>query len=449
MKRENLRVAAYTLGCKVNQYETEAVIRLFAERGYQIVRFEEQADIYLINTCSVTAESDRKNRQIIRRAVKRNPEAVIAVMGCYSQAAPQEAAILGVDILIGTQNRASLLSLVEARLRERTRCATEILPMIQVKNEIFKERSLPFEPLSIRRMDGHTRAFVKIQDGCTQFCTYCIIPYTRGTVRSRPIDEIRREAEQLAAHGYREIVLCGIHLSSYGKDLADRPRLSDAVHTVAAVNGIVRVRLGSMEPMYLTEEVIQELAGIESFCRQFHISLQSGSADVLRRMNRRYTPEEYADIAALLRRYMPDCAITTDVMVGFPGETEGEFEESFHFAEQIAFSRIHVFPFSRRKGTAAWSMAGQVPADVKKERAARMHGLALALERRFMESLLGKREEMLVETSRENGMCCGYGGNYVKILLRDSEKILPGMLIPVIIDEVFGDYCIGYDARTQ
>lgn len=429
-----MKVATYTIGCKVNQYETEAVLEMFLNKGYTVVPFSEKADVYIINTCSVTQMSDAKNRQMIRKCHRLNPNAVVAVMGCYSQVAPDEVAqIEGVDIVIGTQNRSKLLEMAEELLKNKKE-ANE--PTVDVNATDFRVE-LPFEELSISRFEGHTRAFIKIQDGCSQFCSYCIIPYARGPVRSRTLESLRNEVEKVANMGFLEVVLVGIHLASYGKDLEPRVTLKDAVSAASSVKKIKRVRLGSLDPMYLSDEVIKALSENQKFCRHFHLSLQSGSDSVLKRMNRKYTTDEYMEIVDTIRKYMPDCAITTDVMVGFPGETEEEFLESLEFVRSVGFSRIHVFPFSPRKGTVAYKMKDQIENSVKKERVDRMIALGMDLEQRFLGSMTGKVLDVLCEKD-----CVGYTGNYVKVVVNE-EDFKEGELILVRITGVTGNECIG------
>lgn len=426
-----MTVAAYTVGCKVNQYETEAVLESFTKNGYEIVPFNEKADVYIINTCSVTAMSDSKNRQAIRKCHRLNPDAIIAVMGCYSQVSPEQvSAIEGVDIILGTQNRNKLFEMTQGILKSRGKL-TNIIPTD------FR-MSIPYEDISINTMEGHTRAFIKIQDGCSQFCTYCIIPYARGPVRSRSSDSILDEVNKLALQGFKEIVLVGIHLSSYGKDLSDSEEsLQKAVNLVSKVEGIKRVRLGSLEPMYFNEDVIKALSENRNFCRHFHLSLQSGSDSVLKRMNRKYTSGEYLEIVNLIRKYMPESAITTDIMVGFPGETEEEFNESYEFVKKVNFSRLHVFPYSSREGTVAAKMSNKVPNSVKKERVNKMIALGNELESVFLNNMIGKTVDVLCE--KDNS---GYTDNYVRVLIEDRD-VLEGDIIPVVITGVNGNECIG------
>lgn len=398
------RIAFYTLGCKVNQFDTDAMRELFEQAGYETVDFAETADIYLINTCTVTSTGDQKSRQMISRAHGKNPLATIVVAGCYAQRDPERVRLLpGVRLLIGSKDRSRIVELMES-LRD------DQAPLCAV-GELSDERV--FEALDATH-ESRARAQLKIQEGCDRFCSYCIIPYARGPLRSRPLADIRRQFGQLAENGYMEVVLTGIHLMSYGKDLGDSARLLDAIAQADEFPGIRRIRLGSLEPQLLSDEFVRGLAGNPKVCRQFHLSLQSGSAGVLKRMGRRYTPEEYAACAARLRQAMPGCAITTDLIVGFPGETEAEFEETLRFVEDMALCRIHIFPYSRREGTPAYSMPGQLPRSVKARRARRLSALARRLEQAYLQSMVGSRREVLFEEARDGGVE-GYTDTYARV----------------------------------
>lgn len=414
----------YTLGCKVNQYETEAVAELFEQAGYRQVSFESKADVYVINTCSVTGESDRKNRQMIRRAHRINPNAVIAVMGCYAQVSEDEVrSIEGVDIVVGTQGRSELPKLVEELLAGKMASG-------HVQENIVQ--SAEYEKLTVSGLTEHQRAFVKIQDGCDRFCTYCIIPYARGHIRSRAPEEIMEEIEDLSEAGYKEIVLTGIHLASYGRDLVRNIDLVDIAAEAAKVPGIERIRIGSLEPVFIDEGKIKLLSENSKLCRQFHIALQSGSNGVLERMKRRYTAEEYFTIISLIKKYMPDSTFTTDIMVGFPGETEEEFCESMAFVEKIGFSKVHIFPYSPRSGTIAANMEGQISKAVKTERAARMAEVANRCEQEYLQSIDGACEEVLLETKEETDegiFYIGHGKNYIKIYIPEMELMMEDELI--------------------
>ena len=414
----------YTLGCKVNQYETEAVAELMEQAGYRQVSFEQKADVYIINTCSVTGESDRKNRQIIRRAHRINSQAVIAVMGCYAQVSENEVrAIEGVDIVVGTQGRGELPRLIEERLQGKMSAG-------HIQEDIL--HSAEYENLSVRGLTEHQRAFVKIQDGCDRFCTYCIIPYARGHIRSREPADVREEIEDLAEAGYKEIVLTGIHLASYGRDLKTETDLVEIAAEAAGIHGVERIRLGSLEPVFISEEKIKKLSENPKLCRQFHIALQSGSDTVLERMKRRYDTAAFFAIIQMIRRYMPDSTFTTDIMVGFPGETEEEFRESMVFAEKVGFSKIHIFPFSPRKGTPAAAMKNQISKTVKAERAARMAETAARCEQKYLASVDGMTEAVLLETSEETEdgvFYVGHGKNYIKVYIPEEELIMEDELI--------------------
>lgn len=377
-----MRAALHNLGCKVNAYETEAMQQLLEAAGYEIVPFEETADVYVINTCSVTNIADRKSRQMLHRAKSMNPDAVVVAAGCYVQAAGQ--ALLedaAVDLIIGNNRKNELVDILERYFADRTESGA--LLDIAKTNE--------YESLSISRTAEHTRAFIKVQDGCNQFCSYCIIPYTRGRVRSRSLADVVSEVEGLAAAGYREVVLTGIHLSSYGVDIKEEnaPHLLELIRAVHEIRGIDRVRLGSLEPRIVTEEFVKELSELEKVCSHFHLSLQSGCDATLKRMNRRYTTDEFRHGCEILRKYYRDPAITTDVIAGFAGETEEEFEETLTFVREIGFYEMHVFKFSVRKGTRAASMPDQVPEQVKAERSRRLIALGEEMSRDYRERKLG------------------------------------------------------------
>lgn len=396
-----MRVALTTLGCKVNHYETEAMRELFVQDGWEIVEFSELADVYVINTCTVTQTSDTKSRQMIARAHRMNPEALVVAVGCYAQTAPEAVASLeGVGLVVGTSGRKEIVLRVNDALQSRSDEAY-ISPLYEMRE---------FEPLSAVR-DSRTRATLKIQDGCVNFCSYCIIPYARGPLRSRPLDEISTEVNLLAHEGYQEIVLTGIHLASYGRDLEGQDAtLLDAIAKASESDGIRRIRLGSLEPLFVTEPVAKALAENPKICRQFHLSLQSGSNTVLKRMNRKYTAEEYLTALALLRQYMPDCAITTDVIAGFPGETETEHAETLAFCKAARFARMHVFPFSLRKGTKAESLPGHLQKQVKEARAKELIHLGKELTYAYLNKQIGSIVEVLAESDG-----AGYSGNYIRV----------------------------------
>ena len=411
-----MRYAIYTLGCKVNQYETQALETELLRRGHTLVPFEEEADAYIINTCTVTAVSDRKSRNAIRRAKKRNPAAVVAVCGCYAQTAPDDVAALGVDLVSGTGDRLGFLSEVE-RLSGLVRAEAELAPEMLVDN-IMTHRS--FEQLPAGGLEGRTRAMLKVEDGCVNFCTYCIIPYARGPVRSLPLAAAVEQAERLARDGYREIVLTGIEISSWGHDFRDGTGLIDLVEGICRTVPGLRVRLGSLEPRTITEDFCRRAAALPNLCPHFHLSMQSGCDAVLQRMNRKYDTARYDESVTLLRGFFDRPAITTDLIVGFPGETEEEFTATLEFVEKCAFSAMHIFPYSRRTGTPAARMAGQVPNAVKEDRAARAGELAARLKAAYLEQWVGASLPVLFEEEK-NGLWRGHAPNYVEVMAPGRE----------------------------
>ena len=381
------KVAFHTLGCKVNTYETDAMEQMLLSHGYEIVSFENQADIYIINTCSVTNMADRKSRQMLHKAKKKNPNAVVVAAGCYVQAAPKEVlADAGVDLVIGNNRKQDLVQILEDYFKEHREEAVI---------DINKEQE--YEELELDFVSDHTRAYIKVQDGCNQFCSYCIIPYTRGRVRSRAKQDVISEIKRIAKNGTKEVVLTGIHLSSYGKDLKDGTDLLDLIKSVQEVNGIQRIRLGSLEPRIITLEFAQELRKLDKFCPHFHLSLQSGCEATLKRMNRHYTPEEYYEKCELLREVFDHPAITTDVIVGFPGETEEEFEETYKFLEKVNFYEMHVFKYSKRKGTRAAEMENQVPEPIKTKRSNILLELTRECSKRYRSFWIGREVNVLLE----------------------------------------------------
>lgn len=407
-------VAFCTLGCKVNQYETEAMTELFKGAGYIINDFEDVSDVYVINTCTVTGTGDKKSRQMIRRAKHTNPDAIIAVVGCYSQVSPEEVAkIDGVNLILGTDDRGRIVELVEQCM------AGDGDPVFAV-GDIMKTRK--YEQLWVTGYDDRTRAYVKIEDGCNEFCSYCIIPYARGPIRSRPVEDIVTEVTALAKSGFREVVLTGIHLASYGKERGDIS-LIDAISAVNGIDGIERIRLGSLEPRLLTESFVSQISAMPKVCDHFHISLQSGCDDTLKRMNRKYTAEQFYDGVCSLRKYYKNPAITTDIIVGFAGETEDEFEQSLAFARKVAFSEAHVFPYSIRKGTRAAKMPGQLPGDVKDDRAKRMSSLCNRLNVEYMDSFVGEVVSVLFEREVSDGLYEGHSTNYIRVNVPSDEDI--------------------------
>ena len=426
-----MKAAFYTLGCKVNQYETEVLAAEFSKSGYEIVPPEEVADVYVINSCTVTATGDRKSRQILRRLRRRNPHAVIALTGCFPQAFPEEARSLPeADVIRGTQNRLKLLDDIHTVMNSGVRIV-DILP---------HARGEQFEAMNAQRFHERTRAFVKIEDGCDKYCAYCIIPKARGPIRSKPPADLKTELARLSEEGYREVVLVGINLSSYGKEIGKT--LTDAVELACAADGIERVRLGSLEPELLTDEDIARLAKQPKFCPQFHLSLQSGCTDTLRRMNRHYTAAEYAETVCKIRQAFENPSITTDIMVGFPGETEAEFAASLAFVRKIGFARAHVFAYSRRKGTRADRMEGQLSRSAKEERSAQMIAAAAETEAAFLQTQIGRTEPVLFETRTTDGFYEGYTPNYVSVRVQSDQK-LSGQILPVRITGAEKEYCLG------
>ena len=420
------RIAFHTLGCKVNQYDTQAMLESFQAAGWEVCGFEEQADAYVINTCTVTGTGDKKSVQLIRRVHREHPEAAIVVTGCLAQRDPDRVTLPGVRLVLGTAKRAQAAQLLERALEGN-------LALIEVNTL----KGAAFEPLTINSHEGKTRATMKIQEGCDRYCTYCIIPYVRGPVRSMELDAVAAEAGRLAQAGYREVVVTGIHLTSYGRGMG--VELCDALEAVGRVEGIRRIRLGSLEPYYVTEERARRLADMDKLCRQFHLSMQSGSAGVLERMHRRYTPDDYARGVELLRKYMPGCAITTDVLTGFPGETEEEAAETLAFVERMGFARIHVFPYSRRSGTVADRLPGQVPEAVKHARAAELIALGGRLREAYERDALGSVREVLLEEEIGAGMCEGYTREYLRVRAPGA----PGEIASVRLTELDGDCIIG------
>lgn len=408
-------VAFYTLGCKVNQYESEAVSSIFEKNGYEVVSFDQSADIYIINTCTVTNLSDRKSRQAIRKAKKTNPDSVVTVMGCYAQTSSEEILkIPGVNLVIGTKDRNSILDYIK-RLEEGE-CR------INAVDNIMTSRS--FEELKVNTYKERTRAYLKIQEGCSQFCSYCIIPYARGPIRSRKPEDIIDEVRELSQNGYTEIVLTGIHLASYGKDLKTTDLL-DIIKKLNEIEGIERIRLGSIEPTTITEEFVLAAAEMPKLCPHYHLSLQSGCDATLRAMNRKYTAEEYRKSVELLKKHIPDVAITTDIMVGFPGETEEDFINSMDFADKIGFSKIHVFKYSPRKGTPAAESPDQITPEIKEARSEKMLALSDRLEEQYLGRFIDREMDVLYEQALadKKGYIEGLTSNYIRVAAEGSEDI--------------------------
>ena len=428
------KAALHNLGCKVNAYETEAMQELLEQAGYEIVPFQEKADVYIINTCTVTNMADRKSRQMLHRARKMNPEAVVAACGCYVQEKPDEAADC-VDIVIGNNRKKEIVRILEeyenSRGGEKKRSGEPLKDLVDIGHT--KE----YEELSLSRTAEHTRAYIKVQDGCNQFCSYCIIPYARGRVRSRSKAHVLEEVQALAGAGYQEVVLTGIHLSSYGIDNGED--LLSLILAVHEVEGIRRIRLGSLEPRIITEEFVRTISGLPKMCPHFHLSLQSGCTETLKRMNRRYTAEEYFEKCELLRKYFHEPALTTDVIVGFPGETQEEFEASRAFVDKVDFYETHVFKYSRREGTKAAVMPDQVPEPVKAERSAILLELSKKKQKAYEERLLGTTQEVLIEEEIERDgeiWQVGHTREYVKAGIKSRENLV-NQLVPVEIENPF------------
>lgn len=426
---ENRTVAFHTLGCKVNQYDTQAMRERFEEAGFRTVDFEDRADVYVVNTCTVTGTGDKKSMQTIRRCHRNNPDAAIVVTGCLAQRAADELKLPGVRLVLGTQRRGEVVQLLAQALEQD--CA-----LIAVETL----RQAPFEHLTVHAHEGHTRATMKIQEGCDRWCTYCIIPSVRGPIRSRPLDEIRAEAQSLAAAGFKEVVLTGIHLTSYGREQHGAITLLDAIRAVHEVEGIERIRLGSLEPVIVTGAFVQGIAAMPKVCHQFHLALQSGSDTVLARMRRRYTSGEFLAACAMLRGAFEDCALTTDVMTGFPGETEEEFAQTVDTCQRAGFARMHVFPYSEREGTKAAAMEGSVPRHIREERARQLIAVGKELERAALEGRIGRTDEVLVEEIDAQGRGTGYTGGYMRVHVQGAQ---PGEIVRVRITGIENDELSG------
>lgn len=426
------KVAFYTLGCKVNQYETEAMTELFEKNGYISVNSEEYADVYVINTCTVTHMSDRKSRQYIRRMKKKNPNAIIAVVGCYSQVSPEEILdIEEVNLVMGTNDRKAIVENIDN---------LTVDSKVSTVDDIMKVKD--FESIEISQTNGRTRAFIKIQDGCDRYCTYCIIPYARGRIRSRKMDEIVEEIETLSRNGFKEVVLTGIHVASYGKDLRDGSDILTVLKEVHNIDGIERIRLSSVEPKLFTDEFISEICSLEKLAPHFHLSLQSGSDGVLQRMNRRYSAEEYKRIVEILRDRIPDVSITTDVIVGFPGESNEEFLETLGFLKELKLMHTHIFKYSPRKGTPASIMENQIDSQTKNFRSGVLLNLCTKNFRNFVEKFKDRELRILVEELDNDGYYEGLTDNYIRIKVR-SEHDIRGEFVDVRISDIMDDYCVG------
>lgn len=430
------KIAFYTLGCKVNQADTASMENLFLRSGHQLVSFDGEADVYIINTCVVTNTGQRKSRQTIHRAIRKNPNALIVVTGCYPQTAAEEVkAIAGVDMIIGNQDRAQIVQLVEERLAHRQ---TDTLDAVHKLTA-----STAFEEMAAGDITDKTRAFLKIQEGCNQFCTYCIIPYARGPLRSRSLESIRTETQRLISAGFKEIVLIGIHLGCYGKENPDGPTLYDAVKTVLDVPGVQRLRLGSLESVEVEPRLLTLMQEDARFCRHLHLPLQSGCDKTLQAMHRPYTTAKFKTLLADIKTKVPDIAITTDVIVGFPGETEADFETTCKFAESCGFSKMHIFPFSARKGTPAEKFAGAVTETVKKERADILGRVDETMHKAFLQAMVGQKAEVLFEQPAGEDYFEGLTGNYQRVFVKSGGRNLGGEILPVKITAFDGEKLLG------
>lgn len=425
-----MTVAFITLGCKVNQYETEAMIEIFLSEGYKIVKYDQKADVYVINTCSVTNFGDKKSRQAIRKAKKNNPDSIVIVVGCYSQTAPEEIEkIEGVNIILGTKDRTKIVDTLKNYKKQ-----DGILNKVE---SVMKNHE--FEKLSLSNMENRTRAYLKIQDGCNQFCTYCIIPYARGPIRSRKAEDIISEVTNLVSKGFKEIVLTGIQVSSYGQDLKDM-NLIKIISILNEIDGLERIRFSSIEPNIITDEFLDTLVKCNKVCNHIHLSLQSGSDDILKKMNRHYTTQKYYQSVLKLKEAIKDIAITTDIIVGFPGETEQNFNETCEFVKKVGFSKIHIFPYSAKRGTKAATMPNQIDSTIKSKRAKQLSEIEKSLRFAFLNEQKFKTAKVLFETEIEKNVFEGYTTNYIKVQSK-SEFNLKNKIYWVNINEIKRD-CI-------
>ncbi len=407
----NKKVAFTTLGCKVNKYDTEAVIKKFKEDGYEIVEFTDEADVYVINTCTVTNLSNKKSRQLIRKVKKINEQSVVVAMGCYPQVSPNEVVkIEGVNIVVGTKNRLEIPNLVRQYNKEKENICTV--------TDILNEKE--FEKLNIDEIKGMTRCYIKVQDGCNQFCTFCIIPFARGGVRSRDLKEIIEESTKLGKNGIKEVVLTGIHIASYGVDLKNM-NLIKLITEINKIEGIERIRLSSVEPNIITEQFLEQYFSLEKTCNSFHLSLQSGSDDILKAMRRKYNTKEFLEAVKLIRKYNKNCSITTDIIVGFPNESEENFLETMDFTREVKFSKIHVFPYSKKEGTKASDLKGHILKSVKTRRAKKLRDLSAELEKEFLNSHVGRTVEILFE-KEVDGWVQGHTKNFIMCRVDKKEK---------------------------
>ena len=438
------KVALHNLGCKVNAYETEAMQQLLEKAGYEIVPFTERADIYIINTCSVTNIADRKSRQMLHRAKKENPDSIVVAAGCYVQTSEKQASEdEAIDIIIGNNRKNELVDIIESYQKEKEAQSNDELASVIPVKEHIKNINLAgeaYEEMSLEKTAEHTRAFLKVQDGCNQFCSYCIIPYARGRVRSRKIEDVVTEVLTLAANGCHEVVLTGIHLSSYGVDYEDN--LLHLIQEISQIDGIERIRLGSLEPNIITEEFVQAISQIPKLCPHFHLSLQSGCDATLQRMNRKYDTASYEEKCRIIRKYYEHAAITTDVIVGFPGETDEEFEQTKEFLSRIHFYEMHIFKYSKRKGTKAAVMPNQVPEELKAKRSAVLLAMAQEMSEEFRNYYLGKEVQALLEEEMDyNGekYYTGYTKEYVKIAVKTSKSMENQFVTGIVSEHLNGE----------
>ncbi len=430
------KIAFLTLGCKVNQYETNGMIQSFKDNGYEIVNFENFADIYVVNTCTVTNMSDRKSRQVLRQARKNNKDAIVIAVGCYAQVAKEELEkIPEIDFVLGTNEKINIVKYVEQYLNQKQSQEFNIEIDDVMQNKEYGD----FGSVTYTEK---TRAVIKVQDGCDRFCSYCIIPYARGRVRSRKPENVINEIKEIAKTGIKEVVITGIHVASYGKDFKEEYRLIDLLEEINKIDGIERIRLGSIEPLLITEEFVSRLEKLEKICHHFHLSLQSGCTETLKRMNRHYTADEYAKIVEDIRRIFDNPSITTDIMVGFAGESEEEFEKNLAFSDYIGFTKVHVFSYSRRKGTVADKLPMQVDPAVKNLRSKKMIEHTEKKRAEFLNSQIGLIEEVLFEIKNKQGFYEGYTKNYTPVYVKSDAEII-GKIIPVKIIDAKSDYCIG------
>ena len=410
-----MKVAFSTLGCRVNKYESDAMIEKFVIEGYDVVEYSEIADVYVINTCSVTNMGDKKSRNLISKARRQNANSIIAVVGCYSQIAPEEVgAIEGVDVVLGTRNKGDIIYYVNKAKDEGKQ---QVKVGVVLRNKVFEE-------LNVKDYQGNIRAFLKIQDGCNRFCTYCIIPYTRGSICSKAPRRVIQEIIKLAQDGFKEVVISGIHTASYGQDLDEKITLVDILEQIEEIDGMERVRIGSIEPGFCTEENVSRMLKLKKLCPQFHLSLQSGSTDTLKRMNRKYTADEYEATVNMLREKFPAVSITTDVIVGFPGETEKEFDETYEFLSRIKLTKMHIFKYSPRKGTKAATMENQLDGNIKEERSKRLIELNDRNEAEFAKNSIGQEMVVLFESKNDGNTYTGYSENYLKVEVRSFDNIV-------------------------